>query len=320
MIFNDAINQFSNWRQFKVNGLTVKRYDKVLRIFCLYLQNPDIESITLDQVLAYLSMMQELGWKKNGIRIVTLALKKFFEFYNLQGYRVINEFLIPTPKKEYNIPRIATEEGFKKLLNSIPNDNKPHHIRNRALISLIWDTGARNGEIVSLDTTDLDLDNRRALIKTEKSRGRRPIREIFWTPNTNELLKKWMKKKDYLTGLFSFEDPEALFISISKCGQNTSRGKRMTVVGVAELMRSNSNRAGIPTLNAHSMRHFMGRDIVNKGGSNSDVSNILGHSSLESSMIYTMMTGPDLQKRYDRFRGVPRALRIANKHRATRVN
>lgn len=84
----------------------------------------------------------------------------------------------------------------------------------------------------------------------------------------------------------------------------------MSVVGVAEMLRRNSNNAGIPTLNAHSMRHFMGRDIVNKGGSNSDVSNILGHSSLESSMIYTMMTGPDLQRRYDSFRNVPRNQRM----------
>jgi site-specific recombinase XerD len=80
----------------------------------------------------------------------------------------------------------------------------------------------------------------------------------------------------------------------------------MTTFNVAEMLRTNSNRAGIPTMNAHSMRHYMGRDIVNKGGSNSDVSNILGHSSLESSMIYTMMTGPDLQRRYDSFRNVPR--------------
>ena len=48
----------------------------------------------------------------------------------------------------------------------------------------------------------------------------------------------------------------------------------MTTFNVAEMLRTNSNRAGIPTMNAHSMRHYMGRDIVNKGGSNSDVSNI----------------------------------------------
>jgi len=306
MLFKDAIDQFSGWRQIKVSGHTVKRYDKVLRIFCLYLRNPHIESITLNDVMNYLNMMKYLGWKRNGIIIVTLGLKKFFEFYNLQKFSVLNEALIPTPRKEYNIPRIATVQGFKKLINSIPKDNKPHHIRNRALISLIWDTGARNGEIIALNVSDLDLNKRTALIKSEKSRGRRPIREIFWTPSTNALLKRWVQKRKHLLQLFTFEDLDALFVSISKCGQNATRGKRMSVVGVAELLRTNSNRAGIPTLNAHSMRHFMGRDIVNKGGSNSDVSNILGHSSLESSMIYTMMTGPDLQRRYDVFRNVPR--------------
>jgi site-specific recombinase XerD len=310
MLFKDAINEFSNWRQIKVSSHTVVRYDKVLKIFCLYLRNPHIESITLNDVMNYLNMMKDLGWKRNGIIIVTLALKKFFEFYNLQKFNVINESLIPTPRKEYNIPRIATEQGYRKLINSIPKDNKPHHIRNRALMALLWDTGARNGEILSLNVSDLNLSKRTALIRTEKSRGRRPIREIFWTPSTNALLKRWVKKRRHLFSLFTFEDLDALFISISKCGQNAVRGRRMSVVGVAEMLRTNSNRAGIPTLNAHSMRHFMGRDIVNKGGSNSDVSNILGHSSLESSMIYTMMTGPDLQRRYDAFRNVPRNQRM----------
>ncbi len=318
MLFKDAIDEFSGWRQIKVSGHTVKRYDKVLRIFCLYLRNPHIESITLHDVMNYLNMMKDLGWKRNGIIIVTLGLKKFFEFYNLQKFSVLNEALIPTPRKEYNIPRIATVQGFNKLINSIPKDNKPHHLRNRALISLIWDTGARNGEIIALNVSDLDLNKRTALIKTEKSRGRRPIREIFWTPSTNALLKRWVQKRKHLLQLFTFEDLDALFVSISKCGQNATRGKRMSVVGVAELLRTNSNRAGIPTLNAHSMRHFMGRDIVNKGGSNSDVSNILGHSSLESSMIYTMMTGPDLQRRYDAFRNVPRNHR-AKKYKIPRT-
>lgn len=306
MLFKDAINEFSNWRQIKVSGHTVVRYDKVLKIFCLYLRNPHIESITLNDVMNYLNMMKDLGWKRNGIIIVTLALKKFFEFYNLQKFKVLDEALIPTPRKEYNIPRIATEQTYRKLINSIPKDNQPHHIRNRALIALLWDTGARNGEIVSLNASDINLDRRTALIRTEKSRGRRPIREIFWTPSTNDLLKRWIKKRKHLFSLFTFEDLDALFVSISKCGQNAIRGRRVSTFNVAEILRTSSNRAGIPTVNAHSMRHFMGRDIVNKGGSNSDVSNILGHSSLESSMIYTMMTGPDLHRRYDAFRNVPR--------------
>lgn len=304
MKFDDAIEKFTNWRQFKVCGETVKRYDKVLRIFCLYLHNPDIEKITVDQVLKYLGEMQTLGWKKNGLNIVCIGLRKFFEFYEMQGYKVIKAELVPILKKEFKLPRIATEDGYDALLEQFPADsNDPHHIRNRAIAMLLWDTGARNGEILSLDVDDLNLEERKAIIKTEKSRGRRPIREIFWQEKTNKALKNWIEKRKYLMNIMKFQDQNALFISIATCNKSV-RGGRLKVCGLAEILRTASNRAGIPTLNAHSMRHFMGRSIIEQGGSNSDVSNILGHSSMDSSWIYTMMAGPQLQKRWSHFKEV----------------
>lgn len=301
MRMNQAITKFTNWRQFKVCGETVKRYDKLLRIFCLYLHDPEIEDITIDQILEYLGHMQKLGWKRNGINIVCLGLRKFFEFYEMQHCNVLHAEIIPLLKKEYKIPRIADEEGYRKLLQQFPEGSgHPHHARNRALVMMLWDTGARNGEILSLNINDLDLIERRAVIKTEKSRGRRPIREIFWTEATNKAVRKWLKKREHLMEYMTFQDQEALFISIATCRQSV-RGGRMRVCGLAEMLRTASNRAGIATVNAHSMRHRMGRHVIEQGGANADVSNILGHSSPDSSWIYTMMAGEQLRKRWMAF-------------------
>ncbi len=302
MEFNEAIEKFTNWRKFKVCGETVKRYDKVLRIFCLYLHNPDIEKITIEQVLKYLNEMQTLGWKRNGVNIVCLGLRKFFEFWEMQGYHVIKPELVPILRKEFKIPRIANDGSYQTLLKQFPKEsNEAHHVRNRAIVQLLWDTGARNGEILSLDLSDLDLKERKAIIKTEKSRGRRPIREIFWTEETNSSIKRWIEKRKYLMNIMKFQDANALFVSIATCKQSV-RGGRMRTCGLAEILRTASNRAGIPTVNAHSMRHYLGRKIIEDGGSNSDVSNILGHSSMESSWIYTMMTGPQLRERWSHFK------------------
>jgi site-specific recombinase XerD len=303
---SQAIEEFKNWRGFKVSGQTVVRYDNVLRIFCLCMGDPDIERIQIQHVLQYMQGMEKLGWKRNGITIVALALRKFFEFYNLRGYKCLNEYLIPLPRKEFNLPRVANEKDYKKLLKAIPRDRDPNNIRNRALITLIWDTWARSGEIISLNEDHLvfqkDLSGT-AIIKTEKSRGRRPIREIFWTKETGRNLKKWLNKKHELQKDHIYEDSDAVFVSIRKCGAYDSRGKRMTNRGVCEVLRTISNRADLPTVfNAHSARHYGGREIIKQGGSNADVSNILGHSSLDSSMIYTMMWGEELRERYDQFR------------------
>jgi integrase/recombinase XerC len=216
----------------------------------------------------------------------------------MQGYTVLEPELIPLPSKEYNLPRIANEENYQKLLSVVPKTNDPRHIRNRAIIMLLWDSGARNGEILSLDLDDVDTEQMRAVIKTEKSRGRRPFREIFWTEETNKALLCWIAKRDFLKKTKMSHMDECLFPCISSC----LSGRRMTNKGVAEFLRRYSNRANIPYMNAHSFRHHMGHDIISQGGSSSDVMNILGHATLASSSIYTMMTGKELENRYNIFK------------------
>lgn len=306
MKLSQAINEFVQLRSVKGprSRKTAARYQVTLRIFCLCMQDPELEDMDLTHIIWYFGELERLGWKPNGMNLVGIALKKFFEFCHLRGYEVtFSEQLIPLKEKEFNIPRVANLQDFKKLIAQIPTrTNQPHHIRNRAFLLLLWDTGARSGELCLIDDNDLHFKSDgsgSALIKTEKSRGRRPVREIFWTVETGKAIKAWMKKKNDLQKEFAFKDPEALFTSIAKCPGLAVRGSRMNSRGIAEVMRTLSNRAGLPTLNAHSIRHSMGRDAIKALRSNSGVSNILGHSNLESSYVYTMLFGEDLKEQWN---------------------
>ena len=323
MKLSQAIKEFVALKQARGPraAKTGLRYESILRIFCLCMHDPEVEDLDFTHVLWYFGELERLGWKPNGRNLVAVGLRKFFEFCNLRGWEVFNEQLIPLPERETNIPRVTDLNTFRKLVDILPKKtNRPQHIRNRALLLLLWDTGARTGELVSLDVPDLDLEKRTAIIKTEKSRGRRPIRQIFWTPETNEAIKKWLEKKEALQRLFSFADPDALFTSINKCPQLPVRGKRMTNRGVAEVMRMLSNQAGLPVvLNAHRARHSMGRDAVKTLRSNSGVSNILGHSNLDSSFVYTMVWGEDLREEWDevmKYRGNPAEKPVAQPPKA----
>ncbi len=295
MRFSDAIQQFSNWRQFKVKRHTVRGYDHELRIFCLFLRNPPIEDISINDVMDYLGGLKKLGWNPNSFIPKCMALRKFFEFWRLQGYKVLDEELIPIPRKEYNIPRVIAEDDYRRLLAAIPTNDDPRHVRNRVIINLLWDTGARNGEIVALNAEDLDHERMKAVIKTEKSRGRRPLREIFWTGDTNANLLQWLEARHRL----KVTDPQALFV----CACGGHAGQRFSIKGVGEMLRRYSNAARLPYMNAHSFRHHMGHAIVKKGGSAPDVMNILGHATLASSSIYTMMSDKELEERYRKLIG-----------------
>jgi integrase/recombinase XerC len=163
MRLSKVIDEFTKVRTFRGSRLTTKRYDKLLRIFCLCMQDPELEELDLPHVLWYFGELERLGWKPNGINLIAIALRKLFEFCNLRGYETFNEQLIPVPRKEFNIPRVADLGTFKKVLNQIPDDSpRPNHIRNRALLLLLWDTGARVGELCSLNVDDLDFKKRTA--------------------------------------------------------------------------------------------------------------------------------------------------------------
>lgn len=306
MSLSEAIHEFVTLRSSKGprSHKTAARYLITLRIFCLCMQDMPLEDVDLPHIIWYFKELERLGWKPNGMNLIGLALKKFFEFCHLRGYNVaFSEQLIPVREKEFNIPRVTNIKDFRRLLAQVPvNTSSPNHIRNRAFLLLLWDTGARSGELCMLDDENLKFKadgSGSAFIKTEKSRGRRPVREINWTAETGKAIKRWMKKRDELHKLFTFQNPEALFTTISKAPGSAIRGSRMTARGIAEMMRMLSNRAGFSAVtNAHSVRHSFGRDTIQALHDNSAVSNQLGHASLDSSWVYTMLFGEELKKQW----------------------
>ena len=309
MRFIEALNRFNEWRGFKVGKGTLLGYDMSLRYFCIFVRNAEIESIKLEDCLNWLRWIRDLGFSTATLEKKAISLKKFFEFWWQQGESVVNPSLIPLPPKQFKFPRVANEEDYKKVLTVIPfNSGYYWHIRNRALITLLWDSAARIGEVLSLNVQDVDMVNKKAQIHTEKTKGVVPFRRIFWTEDTNNNLIKWVeKRKRELTmwNLKEIKDPDAFFISVhGGKGNCVSRSNRMGRAAVTEMIRKYSNKAGLERpLNPHSMRHYRGRELAMQGANNSVISSILGHATLTSSYPYTALVGKDLETQFRTFVG-----------------
>lgn len=302
MKFHEAIKEFTAWKTFTVKDGTSKGYELDLRSLALYLHNPDVETVGWEQIQEFSNGMMELGWDKNTVVRKFMAFRKFFQYWHKKNPKVLDPDWIPAMSYDMKPPKVVDEEAYKKILDAIPSERFDiRHVRNRAMINILWDTGARNNEVLMLDIDDLDFDNKKACIRTEKAKFRRKYREIFWTDETNNNLLCWMKEREKYAKKHphSMKDPKAVFINVSGLKPAT----RMKNGGFSGLLRSLCDRAGIEHFNPHSFRHHMGHDIIKKGGSNSDVSNILGHSSLESSFVYTMMNDQELERRYRHFKG-----------------
>jgi site-specific recombinase XerD len=149
-----------------------------------------------------------MGFRGSSLEKYGLAIKEFLDFYHKQNYPVVAPELVPVPKLfDQRLPRVATNEDFEKLLGVIPDSKAYYHIRNRAIIWLLHDTGARVSEVANLRIPDIDLANQLATIRSEKSRDDMPFRKIFWTEQCAAILQDWLEKRKELIMKTELLDP-----------------------------------------------------------------------------------------------------------------
>jgi site-specific recombinase XerD len=247
-----------------------------------------------------MDLMRQMGWDDNGFVAKCNAWKQFFRYWQGEGLKVLDYSLIPVPSVDYKMPKVLKKEDFKLLMDAL----KKHRsnilkLRNLAALSLLFDCGCRLGEFLSLKVTDLDMVNMRAVIKTEKSRGIKPTRMIFWTKETNKLLKEYLAAREEFLKQKKYEDEEWLWI----CAYGTwNCGKRWRPVAVETLLKRLSKEANLGyTANPHSFRHHFGRNLAMQGANNSIISDMMGHADMNSTRIYTVMSSDTMQDTYDKF-------------------
>lgn len=302
MLLSEAIERYKNWgglgyRRNRAQG-TIRGYEKDLLLFCLYLKNPHIETIIEPQITSYFREMLDLGWSPNGLMCKSIAIRNLFKYIRQIGAQVLDHELVQIIPREYKIPRVAEDWEIEKLLEQCIKDPRLQRIRNRCIITFLRSAGCRNGELCSLDVSQImeNLEERRVIIKTAKSRGIRPIRELFWDDEADRALRAWIEVRATLDIKDKSED--ALFVGV----RGFQTGKRLTNHGIAIMLRKLSKRAGVETVNAHSFRHYRGNELNESGANNSTISSVLGHSNLASSYIYTQMKSDDLKKAAQKYR------------------
>jgi integrase/recombinase XerC len=293
MRFSDAIKEFDKSRNLSTEKLTNSGYKNYLLNFCVFVRNPMITMVKYEDVMAYLQLQEELGWNRRSIQSKSIAIKMFFEFWNNKGYPVFNTKLIPSIKIKFRMPRVSSDEDLEKFITLIPTNNNALNKRTKAIVLMLADSGARLGEIASLNLNDLDKNC--AIIKTEKSRGKNPFRKIFWGESAQEALNDWLEARKNL----KYKHPEAVFISTHQA----HKGSRVDRQSLGRVFKRISDKNNLPkTFNAHSLRHRFGRELARNGANNSTISNLMGHQDINSSMIYTMMDGTEMQEAHKKYK------------------
>jgi site-specific recombinase XerD len=258
--------------QKNYSDLTVKAYSIDLGQFEEYLQNEKIDDISkIDKriIRMYISYLSQSEMKKRSLSRKVATLKSFFKFTVREKIIEKNPMsLIKTPSFEKKLPVFISVDVINGFLDSM-NGAQFTDIRDRLIFEMLYATGMRSNELVSLDTEDVSISEMTVKIKHAKG-GKE--RHVPFNNASKEILQS------YLTVRKSNED--ALFISV--------HGHRLGNRDVRRIVKKRiADYSKISNISPHTMRHTFATHMLNSGADIRVVQELLGHSSIGTTQIYT---------------------------------
>lgn len=290
---NPEIKKFlqylSSERQYSPH--TIEAYRRDILQFFEYLNYTDstkkkaIDSINKNDIRNVISGLMRYGISKKSAHRKIAALKSFFAFLYKNNHIRNNPVSgIPLPKQEKVLPKFLQEHQVSEILKKIDTES-PYGIRDRAIIELFYSTGIRLSELSSLNLGDIDLHAGIVHVQGKGSKQRIvPIGKCAC-----RALQEYINQKE---NLFTVKDKEALFLN-RRGTRISNRGIQLRVTKWLSLV---SEKNG---LSPHILRHSFATHLLDRGADLQAVKELLGHSSLSTTQVYTHLSTTRLKKIYN---------------------
>lgn len=239
-------------------------YVKELLLFTK--KTPD--KLSRNDVISFMAYKKSQGAKDTTMALVYSSLHHFLK--NFAKSDVMEE--IKRPKKGRKLPVVMTQDEIKKLLKATKN------LKERLVLMLLYSSGLRVSELTKLKINDLDIEERTAIVRGGKgNKDRLVILSENWASLLNEYIKRRKVKSDYVF-----------------CN---SLGRPISVDSVQRMVRRTRIKAGInKNITPHSFRHSFATHLLEKGESIRKIQELLGHSNLSTTQIYTSVSKEELKK------------------------
>ena len=268
--------------------LTRKAYEIILKEASFFFQKSWLNLSAAD-AKRWLYDLTRRDYARSHIRQHFACLRSFYRFLMQEKLIAQNPFLeVSLPKLERRLPVFLTEEQMEELLEAplkMPQSKQaPQWIKFRdvALLELAYSAGLRVSELVGLNVEDVDLANETARVKGKGSKIRLcPV----GAPACAALERYWAICKHSRQG--------AVF-------WNKSREGRLTVAAVGQLLKKYLLFCGLDRkISPHKLRHSFATHLLNRGADLRSVQEMLGHTSLSTTQVYTHVSLDRLRKSYD---------------------
>ncbi|MCF8563670.1 site-specific tyrosine recombinase XerD [Alicyclobacillus tolerans] len=267
---------------------TLESYQRDLHAFSQYLQKAGkgpLESAEHVDIVGYLANLQTGGRANSTLSRNLASLRSFYHFLVREGARMQDPTLhVETPKIEKRLPKVLSVNEVERLLGG-PDGKSPAGSRDKAMLELLYATGIRVTELVSLRLSDVNLSTGflRCMGKGSKERII-PIGEIAQSTLLHYL--RFSRQQLLRTG-----SSDALFLN--------HHGAQMSRQGFWKILKKYSRGAGIKTeITPHTLRHSFATHLLERGADLRAVQEMLGHADISTTQIYTHVTRGRLKEVY----------------------
>lgn len=245
----------------------------------------DYQNITYIQAQKYLMYLYEE--EKEKATTVSRKISSIRSFYHYLATRNITDNssfdLLKLPKKEKKLPRYLEYNELLELFE-VPNLNTPLGERNRLILELLYATGIRVGELVNIKLSDIHLGNKTIHILGKGNKER----IVYFNEVTLKYLNQYLENgREKLKK----QPTDYLFLN--------NRGGKLTTRGVQDILEKIIKKTALSKhLSPHMIRHSFATHLLNEGCDLLSVQQLLGHSSLSATSIYTHVTTDRLKEVY----------------------
>lgn len=286
----ELINRFEKYLRVEKNFSlhTVKNYIQDITNFLEYMKQNKItkvSQISYDNVRSYLSYLYTRNLSKNSVSRNLSAVRTFFKWLFKEGKIEDNPMLLVTsPKKDKKLPTYLNYEDIEKILK-IPDINTALGKRDSAILEMLYSTGIRVGELVSIKLSDISFHNCMISVFGKGSKERNVLfgdilyskLKLYIDAGRNELLKN--------------KQSEFLFLN--------HHGNPLTERGIEDILNRVIRKGDLDfSIHPHMLRHTFATHMLDNGADLKVVQELLGHENLSTTQVYTHVSNERLRRVY----------------------
>ena len=285
-VLDDFIDYINYQRGYSEN--TMLNYKNDIIEFIDFLKENGInnfDKVDYQIVKKYLMELYNKKLSRSSVSRKLSSLRSLYKYLHNESLVDINPFsLISSPKKEKRLPKFLYNEDIEKIFN-VPNTNTNLGQRDMLILELLYDTGVRVSELVNIKINDINFKDKSIRILGKGNKERIVLFGVY----ALDILELYIK--DGRVNLLNKKDNDYLILNARGCNI-TSRGVRLIIDNIIKKASLSIH------ISPHTLRHTFATHLLENGADLLTVKELLGHSSLSSTGIYTHVTNERLRNVY----------------------